>query len=81
MVEVKQIPTGGKREKYTNKYVALLLIVCVSVLVAIIIGMSKETFEQVKWLLTFGFSVSGGALGLFTASENVAKQSYAYLNK
>ena len=82
MTEPKEIPSGGTRLKYNVAFVKALAVICASLLVAVLLGdISSDKFEQVKWILIFGFTGSGGALGIYTASENGVKASYASLNR
>lgn len=82
MAELKTLPSGGTRLKYSVKYATALAIVCVVALGYVLLtDVSAVKFEQIKWILTFGFSSAGIALGIYTASENAVKQSYASLNR
>jgi len=80
--EIKQLPSGGTRLKYNVKYATALAVVCGTLLIAVLFSeISTVKFEQIKWILTFGFSGTGIALGIYTASENIVKHSTAVMNK
>ena len=82
MEEVKELPSGGTRLKYNLKYVLALAVVCaVALLYVMLNDVSNDKFEQIKWILTFGFSGAGLALGIYTASENGVKHSTAVMNR
>jgi len=82
MEEIKEIPSKGTRLKYNLRYVLALAVVCGAVLLAVLFAdFSTAKFEQIKWVLTFGFSGAGIALGIYTASENGVKASTALMNR
>lgn len=82
MEELKQLPDGGTRKKYKEVIFALATTFAFVVVFAILAGwVERERVELVMLVFESWAALSGVLFGLYAASENAKKHSFATMNK
>lgn len=87
--ELKQLPEGGTRKRYKDLMFVLATTVATVIIAAILLGVftiPKDNavpaeFTMIMEILAWWAVLSGSLFGLYSLSENGAKQSFAVLNK
>ena len=82
MNDMKTIPETGTRKKYKDYIFWLATVFAIIVIVLIAAEkVNKEQVELIMIVFTSWATLVGSMFGIYAISENIKKQSYAYLNK